>query len=346
MTTVMDTVSLLLAGVTFVNLAVAADNRTANSHDFLRNKLNFSDEQIRTVAAGKPFCIEVQTPDASEVLLYGAVWVNADPLAFVKQYAEVEKLVDGKGFLAAKKFSTPPVLNDLSSLHLDAEDLEQLRSCEAGDCEIQLWKEAMPLFRSRVNWSAPDAKTQANTLMRRVALGALQAYQKGGNSALGYYHDKDKPTRVADSFRTLLSRAKDLPNVFPAFTAYLSSYPSGKPASTWDFYYWENVKFGLKPTFRINHVLVHHPRNSATAWLIASKQIYSSHYFQTALDLWMCVRDPARPAGYYLLTLKGSRQDGLTGLTGKMLRRVVLSKTKDSMERALARLKERAEKGR
>lgn len=335
------------AAVSLCLPAVAADPGQANmSTDFLRTKLNFTDEQVRTITSGKPFCREVQTPDAAEVVLYGGIWVKADPLAFVKQYAEVEKLVDGQAYLAARRFSNPPVESDLAKLTLDEEDVEQLRECKAGDCEVQLWKEAMPVFRTRVKWGAPDEREQANRLMRRVALGALQAYQRGGNQALGMYHDKDKPTAVAESFRTLLSRGKDLPRVFPQFYQYLTSYPAGKPANTWDFYYWENVKFGLKPTFRINHVLVHQPKGAATDWVVASKQIYASHYFQTALDLWLCVRDPARKDGYYLLTLKGSRQDGLTGLTGKVVRRVAMGKTKESMERALARLKQRAEQGR
>jgi hypothetical protein len=337
--------AVVVSGVLLPGQA-AGQGGAAPSRDFLRTRLKFSEEQIRTITSGKPFCMEVETPDAAEVVLYGGVWVNADPVAFVKQYAEVEKLVDGRTFLAASRFSTPPVESDLARLELDAEDVEQLKDCRTGDCEVQLWKEAMPLFRRRVKWGTPDEQKQANRLMRRVALGALQAYQQGGNAALGMYHDKQKPTAVAESFRTLLSRGRDLPRAFPGFYEYLNRYPAGKPASTWDFYYWENVKFGLKPTFRINHVVVHQPKGSATEWLVANKQIYASHYFQTALDLWLCVRDPGRSKGYYLLTLKGSRQDGLTGVTGRLLRRVAMSKTKESMERALARLKERAEKGR
>ena len=40
--------------------------------------------------------------------------------------------------------------------------------------------------------------------------------------------------------------------------------------------------FGLKPTIRINHVVIDE-RPEAVA--VASKQIYATHYFWTALEL-------------------------------------------------------------
>jgi hypothetical protein len=46
---------------------------------------------------------------------------------------------------------------------------------------------------------------------------------------------------------------------------------------------------------------------------VAIKQLYASHYFHTALDLSVCVSDTAKPGGFYLLTIKGSEQEGLTG---------------------------------
>ena len=68
------------------------------------------------------------------------------------------------------------------------------------------------------------------------------------------------------------------------------------------------VNFGLKSTLRINHHIVarmtgeHGPID-----VIAIKQLYASHYFQTALDLSFCI--PRTPdSGFYLITVKGSEQ--------------------------------------
>jgi hypothetical protein len=332
-----------------IGLPLAFAQRPVLSPDtrrFLREHVHLTDPQIDTIAAGSATAQEHTTPDRAEILVYGAVYVDADPVEFARRYAEVEKLPDGKTYLAAKYFKSSPSLNDLHFLQLPQEDLAELKDCRPGDCDIQLSRDAIERFRS-LNWKSPDSVTKANGLMREIALGALTAYQKGGNKALGEYHDKEKPTAVAQTFQTVLSRGEDLPNAMPDFYSYLKTYPAQKPKDTWEFFYWENVKFGLKPTFRINHVIFHQRKGKPAEWVIANKQIYASHYFQTALDLWFCVRDPYSKSktGYYLVTLKGSRQEGLTGFSGRILRGIVISKTKDAMVQALLRMKQRAETG-
>jgi len=78
---------------------------------------------------------------------------------------------------------------------------------------------------------------------------------------------------------------------------------------------------------------------------IAEKQFFASHYFETALDLTVCVRNqenPERP-GFYLITLKGSQQAGLTGLKGGIVRKVAVDRTRSSLERALQATKQKLE---
>jgi len=47
--------------------------------------------------------------------------------------------------------------------------------------------------------------------------------------------------------------------------------------------------------------------------------------------------------GFYLITLKGSQQDGLTGAKGSVVRKVVVDKTRSSLESALASIKQTVE---
>jgi hypothetical protein len=77
------------------------------------------------------------------------------------------------------------------------------------------------------------------------------------------------------------------------------------------------------------------------AHAIAEKQLYSSHYFETALDLTFCVRgtdDPKQP-GFYLIQAMGSEQAGLTGVKGAMVRKVAVGRSAASLERSLAAIK-------
>ena len=80
-------------------------------------------------------------------------------------------------------------------------------------------------------------------------------------------------------------------------------------------------------------------------YAIAIKQLYASHYFETALDITVCVRDQEnqKHPGIYLITLKGSQQAGLTGLEGGIVRKVAVDRTRSSLEKALAAIKQKLE---
>ena len=157
------------------------------------------------------------------------------------------------------------------------------------------------LHRS-VDWSAPDVDEQVNQLLQKTALAHLLAYQREGNQALGVYNDKRDPTDVPQQFAYMLSYGTALPVHLPDFYHYLLAYPNGKPANVEDKFYWARVKFGLKPTLRIVQVVTLRGNpGDQLAYAIAEKQLYSSHYFETALDLSFCVRgsdDPKLPGSH------------------------------------------------
>jgi hypothetical protein len=159
---------------------------------------------------------------------------------------------------------------------------------------------------------------------QRMALQAVLAYQKGGNAALGVYRDKDHPTRVADTFQALLGRLKALPVYLPEVSRLLLEYPNVDLDSARSEFYWEKVNFGLKPTLRIvQQITCRGGSASNPTYAVALKQLYASHYFQSALDLTVCVRDADRPneRGFYLITAKDrSRpvlQESKAALCGK-----------------------------
>jgi hypothetical protein len=59
----------------------------------------------------------------------------------------------------------------------------------------------------------------------------------------------------------------------------------------------------------------------------------------------VCVKDDEHPAhpGFYLITMKGSQQAGLTGLKGGIVRKVAVDKTRSSLEKALDSIKQKLE---
>jgi hypothetical protein len=211
---------------------------------------------------------------------------------------------------------------------------------------VQLPTEAMEEFQRSVNWSASNAADQANHLAQQMALQALLNYQQGGNAALGTYRDKNHPAVVADTFAALLGRSKALPVYLPQLREYLLNYPKAESSGIESGFYWEKVNFGLKPTLRMVQAIIYQGKSSnEPAYAVAVKQLYASHYFESALDLSVCVKDAEHPnqTGFYLITLKGSQQAGLTGFKGGIVRKVAVDKTRSSLEKALASIKQKLE---
>jgi hypothetical protein len=313
---------------------------------FFREYVGLNDQQIATIRSGKALArvLESRTPD--EVFVFGAVYVESTPEKYVKLASNIDSLRKLPNYLAIQEFSDPPQLSDLDGFTLDEQDIQELKKCKPGHCEVQLPSESMEAFQQSVDWSSPDAAEQVNRLAKKMALESIMRYQQGGNAALGTYRDKAHPSVVADTFRSLLSRSKALPVYLPELDHYLLDYPNAPSEHIQSKFYWEKVNFGLKPTIRVVQAIVY--RDAGTAgpvYAIAVKQLYASHYFETALDLTFCVPDPEnreRP-GFYLITVKGSQQAGLTGLKGSLVRKVAVDKTRSSLERALATIKQRLE---
>jgi hypothetical protein len=310
---------------------------------FFREFVGLSEDQIGAVRSGKAVAqvVESRTPD--EVFVFGSVYVEASPESYLKLASDVDALRKLPGYLAIQSFSDPPQISDLEGFALERQDIDELKNCKVGHCEVQLPTEAMEGFKQSIDWSAPDVANKVNHLARQMALQALLNYMNGGNTALGVYRDKNHPAAVAETFEALMTRLSALPVYLPELNEYLLSYPKAKSDKVQAAFYWEEVNFGLKPTFRIVQRVVYRGANpSGPAYAVVEKQIYASHYFEAALDITVCFRDAQRP-GFYIITVKGSKQAGLTGLKGSIVRKVAVDKARSSLERVLVTIKQRLE---
>jgi hypothetical protein len=323
-----------------------ATSQNAEPFKFFHEYVGLNPDQIAAVRSGKAIAKVLDSRSPDEVFVFGSVYVESTPEKYLKLASDVDALRKLPNYLAIQKFSDPPQLSDLEGFTLEPEDIKQLRNCKPSHCDVQLPSEAMDTFQQSVDWSTPDVPDQVNRLAQKMALEALLRYKRGGNAALGTYRDKHHPAAVAETFQSLLSRSKALPIYLPELEHYLLDYPNANSENVESEFYWEKVNFGLKPTLRIVQAVVYrgsHPTDSAYA--IAVKQLYASHYFETALDLTVCVRNQehsTRP-GVYLITLKGSQQAGLTGLKGSIVRKVAVDRTRSSLERALGEIKRKLE---
>ena len=312
-------------------------------YKFFREFAGLNEEQIAAIRSGKAVAKAVESPTPDEVYVFGSVYVEATPESYLKLASDIDALRKLPSYLAIQRFSDPPQLSDLEGFTLNEQDISELKNCKTGHCQVQLPTEAIEDFQHSVDWSAPDVADQVNRLARRLALQALLEYMQGGNTALGAYRDKKQPAAVAETFASLIRPFEALPVYLPELNEYLLKYPKAKSDNAQAGFYWEKVNFGLKPTFRIVQKIVYRGAvGKEPAYAVVEKQIYASHYFQTALDLTVCVKDAQRP-GFYIITVKGSKQAGLTGLKGNIVRKVAVDKTRSSLERVLVTIKQKLE---
>lgn len=323
--------------------AVACRAQSASElRQFFQENIGLNDFEVNRIEQGKAVAKILDSTTPSEVFIFGAVFIQASPSAYVQLAGDLDRFKSLPNYLAIRRFSDAPVLSDLDGFGIDADEIEGLKKCQPGNCELQLPVEGIDAFRSKIDWSVADPLAQVNDLARRMVLEVLLAYQKGGNLALGAYRDKKAPTQVSEQFRDLLSRSSILPEELPAFYSYLLDYPKTSLPGSSNVFYWEKVKFGLKPTLRVNQQTVAHTTGKhGPVDVVAIKQLYASHYFQTALDLSFCV--PAQTGGFYLITVKGSEQAGLTGPKGAIVRKMAVDKTRSSLERTLEAVKRQLE---
>lgn len=334
-------VALTVTLMSRVGVPVAA-SQAAEPETFFQNFVGLSDDQIRDIGAGKAMAKVLDTPTPDEVFVFGAVYINSTPERYLEMASDIEALRKLPNYLALRKFSDPPQLADLAEFTLGDEEIKELKHCKSGHCEVQLPTEAMAEFQSSVNWTAPDSSAQANRLAQQMALQALLRYQQGGNTALGTYRDKSRPTAVADTFTSLLAQMKSLPIYLPDLHNYLLEYPNAASNEIRSEFYWEKVNFGLKPTLRIVQAIVYRGTSpDKPTYAVAVKQLYANHYFETALDLTVCLSE--KKNGFYLITIKGSQQAGLTGFKGGIVRKVAVDKTRSSLQKVLAAYKQKLE---
>jgi hypothetical protein len=257
-----------------------------------------------------------------EVAVFGAVWIAAPIHRYVDAVKDIEHFEKGGGFTLTKRISSPPRPDDFALWRLSDDDLEDLRSCRVGRCEMKLGEKGLQAFRSEVNWNGPGAREAAEAVMRRLAVEYVTGYLEGGNERLAVYRDKSQPLSVGEEFRSMVNQMPSLTTYLPSMRRYLLDFPDAPLPDATSFLYWQETDFGLKPTIRINHLTIHEGTDDT---VVASKMLYATHYFRTALELRVLRPDPSRGPGFWLVTINRSRADGLSGLTGFFVRRRVQS---------------------
>lgn len=317
---------------------------TSELKSFLSQRIGLSQDQIAAIQNGRAFAKSVEPRNPAEIFVFGVVYVNAAAENYIKLRRDFNRLSHIE-YLANAKFSDPPQLSDLQGFGFDRNDVKGLKDCKPGDCKVQIpVSSAMDELRKSVNWATPNVDEEVNQLIRKFALSRLLQYQKEGDRIFGaVYNEKGQRVNVSDQFKYILSYHQVLPRDLPDFYRYLLDYPNAKLANVENTFFWENVKIGQKPTLRIVHVLtMNGDKPDQPPYVIAEKQLYSSHYFETALELTFLLRggDDPKHTGFYLVRTMGCEEALLTGIKGAIIRSTQVKYAVSDLQKSLTSTKD------
>jgi len=229
-------------------------------------------------------------------------------------------------------FGSVPALDDLKDLTLEPGDIDDLKECVVGDCQIKLSAPMIERFRKEIDWTAPDYQIRVTNLFKEMLIAYVKDYRARGETALIEYSDKSDSISVATEQRALTSAAGYV-------NSFLGDTKSGLQLLQ-ETLVWSKIKFGLKPVISVNHISIYKRNSDAGPQvLIASKQIYANHYFNAFLALTAFVNVPGTTNASYLVYENRSRADGLEGPFGKLKRGVVEKKALEGLRGIIAQSK-------
>ena len=320
----------LLVMVCALVWSVAATAQAQTTFPELQNALNnqqgsFTESDFAALQRGETVVKLAPVQDKREVAVAGLVNLRATADEFLRSYRESLTKKSNAAVLEIGSFGAVPALADLQNLTLEAKDIEDLKECTAGNCQIKLSAAMIERFAKEINWQAPDYAQQATQLFRTMLFEYVRDYRSRGDAALINYGDKSNEVRLAEEHQSLTKASGYLND----FLATAGSSSELQPVE--ELLVWSKIKFGLKPVIAINHITIYkRQRELGPQILTVSKQIYANHYFNSSLALTAFVT-LAGPTSY-LVYENRSRADGLQGPFSKLKRRVVEKKAVEGLK--------------
>lgn len=298
----------------------------------LREKAAFSESDFAALQHNQPVVRLVPATDKREVAVTGLVNTNASAEEFLRLYRDSMLRKSNSAILEIGSFGNQPTVADLNNLTLEPGDIEDLRECIVGDCQIKLSAPMIERFRKEIDWTASDYQGQVTNLFKEMLVSYIKDYRARGEAALIEYNDKNDTINLAAEHRALTSAAGYV-------NSFLADRKSGLQLIEQTLV-WSKIKFGLKPVIAVNHVSIYKRNSDAGPQvLVASKQIYANHYFNAFLALTAFVNVPGATNGSYLVYENRSRADGLEGPFGKLKRGMVEKKALEGLRGIIAQSK-------
>ena len=335
----------MIARAVLVTLALLAGAEATPSGDpaqtFLATAFDVTPADMGRIDAGQVVSRTLDVSHNREVATLGIVRIATTPEFYVERLTDIASFKRDEAILQIGTFSNPPRLDDVANLTLEEADVRRLRDCRVGHCDVQLSARAIERFRTAVDWRGADVQRHATSVMRHILVEYVTRYLDIGSPAVMEYADKPVRLNLAQEFVSLAEADPDTWRYIPGLRRHLIEFPAVDTHRTVDVVYWSKERVNRRPVISVTHLAIVPARDDSPAdYTVASKQIYSMHYFDASLGLTLLVRDrAASPPATYVVYLNRSRIDLFDGVFGGIVRRVVRGKARTLVSEQLARLK-------
>jgi len=312
----------------------------------LRTTAQFTDAEIESLDHGEIVVKVLKSKEKRQIGVFGIVRLQQVPGLSVVRFREALAQRSNKSVVTGGRFSSPPVIDDLRALKLDKSDLDDLKSCEPGNCKLKLPAEMITKLREVAAADAVGVQSDATRLFSQFLVGYVADYTARGNAALAVYDNETPPVRIADEQHHLLEESPLIDSLAPEFVKYLEAFPAAAPAGIESTVDWTKLTFGLKPFMTVTHSISYDQADRGSLrYLIATRQIYATRYVDSSLALSMFVRVAAETglSEDYLIFTDVSRSDALGGALSGIKRSVVGAEASSRVNELLQRAKTKLE---
>ena len=311
--------------------------------DVLSRDLKFGAADLADLERGRIVKRGLDATAPGEVAVVGAARIGARAAAFVDRVRGIEEFKRGPDVIQIGRFSEPPRLEDLDGLTVGRDDVD-LRRCRVGSCDIRLSADLIRRFQREIDWRLPDADARAAALFKRVLVENVRAYVSGGPGRITEYDDEKRIVRPLEDFDALLKSSSYVGALVHDLPAHLRDPAAAPLPHAEEFVYWSKEKFGLTPFITATHVVI--GRAPSGAYVIASRDVYSSRYVDASLSYTIAAPAVGAPDAFYLVYANRSRAAALKGAFGGLRRSIVERRARNSIDENLRSTKARLENSR
>jgi hypothetical protein len=325
----------VLAAVVAAGPIAALDGRT-EAHGYL-GKVGFDATALASLDAGQVIARSDTDKATAEIVAIAAVKIRAPRDRTLAYFGEMVKYVDGKVTLAFGRLGKPPQPAEVAGLAFDRSDIDAMRSCRPGDCDIRIGGAGLEALRTTIDWNAPDHADQVDAFIRDSVVRYVAAYQEKGDAALITFDDADRPVSLKQQWEGIVANSPYFHVYAPELKDYLVGYPGVTLPGAQDVFYWVKENYGaLKTVVSIVHAVIYQPPSNPDRVLVAQKHIYASHYYDASMAMTslLASEEGGKPVTW-MIYVNRSRGDMLKGGLGGVKRTVARDQARKSAEQTL-----------